>query len=141
VASVESACVFCEIVAGRAEASTVLTTERVIAFMDANPATRGHLLVVPKAHADGLADLEPADGAEIFAVGQRLAEAVRRALGCTGVNLFLADGQAAGQEVFHAHLHVLPRYHDDGFAIRADFRTPPRGELEDVASVVRRALA
>jgi diadenosine tetraphosphate (Ap4A) HIT family hydrolase len=109
--------------------------------MDLNPATTGHLLVVPKRHAADLAALDPEDGAQMFRVAQRLAAAVRASsLEPEGVNLYLADGEVAGQEVFHAHLHVLPRRTGDGFAVRADFASPPREELDRVAGLVREAL-
>ena len=133
-------CVFCAIVAGRVEASTVLDAPDLLAFLDTNPATTGHLLVVPKAHAADLAGLDPTIGASMFQTAQRLAGAVRRTFDCPGVNLFLADGEAAGQEVFHVHLHVLPRYDDDGFSVQARFGSPSRAELEATAAAVRRSL-
>ena len=134
-------CVFCAIVAGELPASRVYDDERVLAFMDLNPATPGHLLVIPKRHASDLAGLDPEDGAQMFRVAQRLGAAVRASsLEPEGVNLFLADGEAAGQEVFHAHLHVLPRRSGDGLRIRAEFGSPGREELERHAADIRTAL-
>ena len=134
-------CVFCAIVTGDLPASQVYDDDRVLAFADIRPATPGHLLVVPKRHAGDLAALDPDDGARMFQVAQRLAAALRASsLEPEGVNLFLADGEVAGQEVFHAHLHVLPRRTGDGFGVRADFATPPREELDRVAGLVRDAL-
>ena len=90
-----------------------------MAFMDVQPVTPGHLLVIPIEHATGLADLRPAVGAHLFAVAQRLAAAIRHSgLKADGINFFLADGEAAGQEVFHVHLHVFPRFAGDGFGLR-----------------------
>ena len=133
-------CVFCEIVAGRLEASVVHDDERVLAFMDLNPVSPGHLLVIPKAHGAALADVDPEDGARLFRVGQTLAAAVRRTgLRAEGVNLFLADGEAAGQEVFHAHLHVLPRFAGDGFQLQVTSGAPSRDELDEVAAEIRKA--
>ena len=87
--------------------------------MDIRPVNPGHLLVIPLAHAAGLATLESDTGAQMFRVGQRLAEAIRRSgVRCEGINVLLADGEAAGQEVFHVHLHVIPRYAGDGFGFR-----------------------
>lgn len=107
-------CVFCRIVAGTADASVVYTDDRLLAFCDVNPVNPGHLLIIPKIHSVGLADLDESDGSRMFMVAQRLAAAVRSSgLRCDGVNLFLADGKAAGQEVFHVHLHVFPRYVGD----------------------------
>ena len=131
-------CVFCDIVAGRGEASVVHSDETVLAFLDIRPLTTGHLLVIPRAHAPYLADLDPAAGRHMFGVAQRMAAALRRSgLPCHGVNLFLADGEAAFQEVFHVRLHVLPRNPGDGFRIRAKWRRPARAELDSVAGQVR----
>lgn len=136
------ACIFCAIVARTAESSIVYEDGDVIAFMDVRPVTSGHLLVVPKRHASGLADLDPEDGGKVFAVGQRIATALRAgALPVDGVNLFLADGIAAGQEVFHVHLHVIPRTRGDGFGLRAVPRSPSRFILDQTADIVRGALA
>ena len=133
-------CVFCDIVAGRGPASVVHSDETVLAFLDIRPLTTGHLLVIPRAHAAYLADLDPAVGGHMFGVAQRMAAALRRSgLPCQGVNLFLADGEAAFQEVFHVHLHVIPRNPGDGFRIRAKWRRPARAELDSVAGRVRAA--
>jgi histidine triad (HIT) family protein len=139
VASTE--CIFCAIAGGGEQASVVHSDELVVAFMDIRPAARGHLLVVPRRHAVGLSDLEPEDGAQVFRVAQRLAAAIRRSdLPCEGINLFLADGRAAGQEVFHTHLHVLPRTPGDGFRVKMEWRFPPRSELDKHAAHIRAAL-
>jgi histidine triad (HIT) family protein len=137
----EAGCVFCDIVSGRGPASVVHSDESVIAVLDIRPLNTGHLLVIPRAHAAYLADLDPALGGHMFAVAQRMAAALRRSgLPCEGVNLFLADGAAAFQEVFHVHLHVIPRNTGDGFRLRAKWRRPSRAELESVAGQVRDGL-
>jgi diadenosine tetraphosphate (Ap4A) HIT family hydrolase len=137
-------CIFCEIVAGRASASIVYRDDSVCAFSDIRPINAGHLLVIPNEHAADLSELPPATGAHMFEVGQRLASALRRSeVRCEGVNLFLADGVVAGQEVFHAHLHVLPRFDGDGFGLQyaPDYPNfPPRATLDAVAASVRAAL-
>lgn len=137
-------CVFCEIVAGREPASVVYRDELCTAFMDIRPVNPGHLLVIPNRHATYLADLPAETGAQLFRVAQRLAAALRRSgLRCEGVNLFLADGEVAGQEVFHVHLHVLPRFRGDGFGLRFPpgyGRRPPRPELDETAGRIRAAL-
>ena len=135
-------CIFCGIVSGKAEASHVYQDERVIAFMDIRPVTEGHLLVIPRAHGASLSTLDAEDGAQMFRVAHRLAAAVRGSgMRCEGINLFLADGEAAGQEVFHVHLHVLPRYKGDGFGLRMppDYRVRPRAELDAAAARITRA--
>lgn len=135
-------CVFCDIVAGREQASVVYSDETVLAFLDIRPLATGHLLVIPRAHAPYLADLDPAVGGHMFGVAQRMAAALRRSgLPCQGVNLFLADGEAAFQEVFHVHLHVIPRTPGDGFRLKARPRTPGRDELDTTAERVRGGMS
>ncbi|MGP4043595.1 HIT family protein [Streptomyces sp. 2A115] len=139
---VVSECVFCAIAQGQAEASTVYEDDAVVAFMDLQPVTPGHLLVVPKAHAVGLEDLDETLGAHVWVVAHRLARALRRsALRCSGINFFLADGEAAFQEVLHVHLHVFPRFTGDDFRIDANWRARERAELDESAAAVRSGLA
>jgi histidine triad (HIT) family protein len=136
-------CIFCRIVAGTADASFVYEDDDLVAFMDINPVTRGHLLVVPRAHLPGLADVPPQVGGRMFVVGRELAAALRAGPMTTqGINLFLADGAAAMQSVFHAHLHVIPRFRGDGFRFVRDHwsGSPDRTELEADAAAVRAAL-
>ena len=136
-----SECVFCAIAQGQAEASTVYEDDAVVAFMDLQPVTPGHLLVVPKVHAAGLEDLDETLGAHVWVVAHRLARALRRsALRCCGINFFLADGEAAMQEVFHVHLHVFPRFTGDDFRIDANWRVRERAELDESAAAVRAGL-
>ncbi|HEX3814316.1 MAG TPA: HIT family protein [Mycobacteriales bacterium] len=134
-------CVFCEIAAGRAEASVVHADDQLLAFLDISPVTPGHTVVVPRRHATDLAELDPDTGGALFRTGQRIALALRRSgLRCEGVNLFLADGVAAGQEVFHVHLHVLPRFAGDGFRVTSDGQAPKRSALDRTAAAITAAL-
>lgn len=135
-------CVFCEIVTGSLEASIVFEDNVCMAFMDLQPVTSGHVLVVPKPHAADLEALQEDIGAHLFRIAHRLARALRRTeLRCDGVNLFIADGETAGQDVFHVHLHVFPRFPGDGFQLEADWRIRPRSELDAAAQQLRRGLA
>jgi histidine triad (HIT) family protein len=136
-------CIFCDLVAGRGAVSPVYEDERVLAFLDVAPVNPGHTLVIPKQHYRSLTDLDEEIGMHLFRVAQRVAHAIRRsALRCEGVNLFLADGEAAFQEVFHVHLHVLPRFHGDSFKIDADWSIQPcRTELDEIAAQISRAYA
>ncbi|QES57149.1 HIT family protein [Streptomyces venezuelae] len=138
----DDGCVFCALARGQADASIVHEDESVIAFMDLQPVTPGHLLVIPKAHAVGLEDLPEDVGVHVWTVAHRLGRALRRSgLRCEGVNLFLADGEAAFQEVFHVHLHVFPRFAGDPFRIDADWRVHERDQLDSTAAAVRGGLA
>ena len=138
-------CVFCDIVAGRLPASVLYRDDLCIAFMDITPVNAGHLLIVPIKHAKCLADLDPEAGGVLFKVAQRLSAAVRKSgLKAEGINLLLADGEAAGQEVFHLHLHVLPRFPGDGFGHRfpATYgQHPTREQLDSNADAIKLAIA
>jgi histidine triad (HIT) family protein len=139
-----SDCVFCDIIDGRGEATYVWKDDLVAAILDIRPVNAGHICVIPNAHFPYLADLPEETGAQMFRVAQRLARALYRSgLPCEGVNLFLADGEVAMQEVFHAHLHVFPRVRGDGFGLTfgADnFTRPTRAELEEVGKKIRQAV-
>ena len=141
-------CGFCQVLAGKAEGSFVFRDERVAAFMDITPVTPGHLLVIPIRHAVYLADLDPKDGARMSEVAQSLAAALRAGktggLKCEGVNLYLADGEAGGQEVPHVHLHVFPRFGGDGFDPRLPHgygHHPERSELDRIAAAIKAGLS
>ena len=134
-------CIFCDILAGKRPASLAHRDDLCAAFMDTSPVNEGHLLVVPNRHATGLADLDAKTGEHLFGVAQRLAGALRRSgVRCEAVTLLLADGEAAQQEIFHVHLHVIPRFKGDGFGLRFPPQyglKPERAELEDVAGRIR----
>ncbi|MFC8182525.1 HIT family protein [Rhodococcus sp. NPDC057297] len=133
--------IFAEIIAGNAESSLVYSDDVAVAFMDIRPVTRGHVLVVPRTQARSLAELEPDVGAHLFVVGQKVAAALRATNPrIAGVNFFLADGEVAGQEIFHVHLHVIPRTVGDGFGLRARPTSPQRSELDAQAGDISRAL-
>jgi histidine triad (HIT) family protein len=106
-------CIFCAIVAGDAPAQIVDDDERTVSFMDINPATDGHALVVPRRHADNIHDIDPDDAAAVIRAAQRLADRMRTTLEPAGINLIQANGRAAFQTVFHFHMNVVPRYAGD----------------------------
>ncbi|MFI7055491.1 HIT family protein [Streptosporangium canum] len=134
-------CPFCEIIAGRAEASVVYDDDTVVAILDLNPATVGHVLVIPRVHVAGLADADDAVGAAIWRMARRVSVALRASgLRCDGVRLSLADGEAAGQEVFHLHLHVVPCYPGDGVVVTAEWKERSRELLDQDAALIREAL-
>jgi histidine triad (HIT) family protein len=131
-------CLFCKIVAGDIPATRVYEDERTIAFMDINPGTRGHLLVIPRAHAADLLEIDPDDLAAcartaqtMAAMGQRLAVRQQERLGADGVNLLNSCGRVAWQTVFHFHLHVIPRYAGDPLQLPWH---PAPGDREEIAT-------
>ncbi len=138
-------CIFCNIFSGKAPASFIYRDDLVAAFMDIQPVNLGHLLVVPIRHAPYMADVTPAEAAAMMRVAHQTTAALRASsLRCEGVNYFLADGEAAMQEVFHAHLHVFPRFKGDNFGLKFSpeyyTRRPPRPDLDQQAEELRTLL-
>ena len=109
----EQDCIFCKIIAGEIQAQIIAEDERTVAFMDINPATRGHALVIPRRHARDLLEIDPSDLSAVAVAAQRVAARMPERLGAAGVNLLNSCGRDAWQTVFHFHMHVIPRYHDD----------------------------
>lgn len=138
-----SPCIFCQIISGLAPASHVYEDELVVAFLDLHQEEPpGHVLIVPRRHAPDLYELRDDEAAALMQAAVRLGRAVRAAYQPDGLNLWQSNGAAAGQEVPHFHLHLLPRLHGDRL-IRWQPRTPgprPRAELEQIAGRIRRAL-
>jgi histidine triad (HIT) family protein len=124
-------CLFCKIVAGEIPSTKVDEDERTVAFMDINPATRGHALVIPREHHRDLLDVPADDLAATVAAAQRLAARAVERLGADGVNLLNSCGRAAWQTVFHFHVHVIPRYEDD--PLRLPW-TPGPGDEDEIAA-------
>jgi histidine triad (HIT) family protein len=131
-------CIFCKIVAGELPSTIVDADERTIAFMDIAPATRGHALVIPRAHAADLLSVDPEDLAAVALSCQRLAARISERLGTDGVNLVNSCGAVAWQTVFHFHVHVIPRYADD--PLRLPW-TPTPGDPAEIASAAQELTA
>jgi histidine triad (HIT) family protein len=115
--SVLASCIFCRIVGRQAPAEVVVEDERVLAFLDIHPAGDGHTLVIPKAHANDIWDLDEHDGDAVWRVSRRLAAAIRSAFDPPGLYVRQANGRAAGQEVMHFHLHLIPRGGTSGLSL------------------------
>ena len=124
-------CIFCKIAAGEAPAAVVHEDERTIAFMDINPATRGHMLVIPRRHVRDLLEIDAEDLSATVAVGRQLARRAMERLGADGVNLLNSCGRAAWQVIFHFHLHVIPRYESD--PLRLPW-VPSEGDKDEIAA-------
>ena len=124
-------CLFCKSVAGELPATVVAEDERTLAFMDINPATRGHALVIPREHAVDLLEIGQEDLAAVAAAAKRLAARAKEALGADGVNLINSCGAAAWQTVFHFHVHVIQRYRDDPLKLPW---VPAPGDADEIAA-------
>ena len=127
-------CLFCKIVAGEIPATRIHEDERTVAFMDINPATRGHVLVVPREHSRDLLSIDPEDLTAVTLSAQRVGALVPDRLGADGVNLLNSCGRAAWQTVFHFHMHVIPRYAGD--PLRLPW-TPEPGDRDEIAEAAR----
>ena len=138
-------CVFCAIVSGGAPATFIHQDDLVVAFMDTRPVQPGHLLVVPRAHAKLLPELDNRVLGRLWSVAIALDTALRTsALPVEAVSVYVADGEAAGQEVAHVHIHLIPRRAHDGFGFRfpPGYGTEPsRAQLEEIAAQIRPGLA
>jgi histidine triad (HIT) family protein len=124
-------CLFCKIIGGEIPAQIIDQNERTVTFMDINPATRGHALVVPRSHTANLLEVDADDLAATILAAQRLAARVTERLGADGVNLLNSCGSAAWQTVFHLHIHVIPRYTDD--PLRLPW-IPAAGDSDEIAA-------
>lgn len=132
-------CPFCRIREGVLPAHLLYRDEEVLAFLDIAPLTPGHTLVIPRRHAASLIECPPGTVAALFAAAVRIARAIQQGLGAAGFNLGLNDGRAAGQEVPHVHVHVVPRYGGEGGGIQRMLRT--RGPVPPLAETAAKILA
>ena len=130
-------CIFCKIAAGELPSEIVQEDEDTLAFMDINPWTRGHALVIPRNHSRNLYEVGENDLRNTSNAAQRLALRLRERLGCDGVNVLNACEPAAWQSVFHFHLHVIPRYDDDPLQLPVRPRQAEPDELAEVAAEIR----
>jgi histidine triad (HIT) family protein len=131
-------CVFCRIVRGDAPAAFVYEDEEIAAFLDLYPVHAGHTLVVPKTHVTDLLACPGELAGRLFAVSGRLAPAVVAAAGADGFNIWTANGRAAGQSVFHLHLHILPRFRTDQFGLRFPKDYPREADRAALAAMAAR---
>lgn len=130
-------CIFCKIVAGEIPSQKIFEDDEVYAFMDINPWTRGHALVIPKRHSRNLYEIGEADLAATSSGAKKLALLMRDKLDCAGVNLINSCEPAAWQTVFHFHMHVIPRYDDDPLRLPGQPREADQDELAELAETLR----
>ena len=135
-----SECVFCRIVNGQIPSAKVHEDELTLAFMDIGEVNPGHVLVAVKPHVENIFGLDDTLAAAVFQTAARVARAVKNAYGPQGLTLYQANGPAAGQTVFHFHLHLVPRYDNDGMHLTWPAKNPPRAQLEADAAKIRNAL-
>jgi histidine triad (HIT) family protein len=134
-------CILCSIIAGESPVSSIHEDDVALALLTIGPINPGHVMVIPKKHFTYLDDMDEDTGMHLMKIALRVQKAIRNSgVHCEGINLFLADGEAAFQDVFHVHLHIFPRFKGDSFKINADFTVKPsREELDEVAEKIRQA--
>ena len=129
-------CIFCKIIAGEIPAVRILDDEKVIAFMDINPASRGHMLVVPKNHAENIFEISEADLSSVMGAVKRCAGAVKEALGAEGITVLQLNGKASDQLVPHLHVHIMPRWENDGMTVSQ--WEMGKGDIEELENMARK---
>ena len=134
-------CVFCRIMAKQIPATVVHEDADTLAFMDIGQVNPGHVLVAVKEHVENLYALDDAQAAAVFGAAARVARAIRGAFEPQGLSVYQANGAAAGQTVFHLHIHLVPRYEGDGMALTWPVQNPPREKLAEYAEKIRAKLA
>ena len=135
-----SDCVFCKIVAGQIPSTRVHEDEHTLAFMDLGQVNPGHVLVAVKKHAANLFELDDVQAAAVARTSTRVARAIRDAFAPAGLSVYQANGKAAGQTVFHYHVHLLPRHEADGMELTWPVKNPPREKLEAYAAEIKKRL-
>ena len=133
-------CIFCKLVAGQIPASKVFEDEETIAFMDLGQLNPGHTLIAIKRHAENLLELTPDEAATVMRTVHRVAHAVKKAFNPPGLTLLQCNGKEADQTVFHFHMHVVPRWGDDGIALSWPRKDPAVALLEQYAAQLRAAI-
>ena len=129
---VKDDCIFCKIATGEIPSKTIYEDEKYRVILDLGPATRGHALILPKNHYANLFELPEEDAKEVICLAKKMATIMKDKLGCDGFNLVQNNGEAAGQTVFHFHMHLIPRYENDGQEIGWKPGSPSQDELEEI---------
>ena len=140
---VDESCIFCRIIGGEEMVSIVYEDNRAIAFLDVQPASQGHTLVVSKDHYETLFDVPEDLLTHCMAVAKRIAPGLKRAVGAEAINVFSANGKAGGQDVLHFHMHLIPIKEGEPFALQLpldDAPIPMRSELDITAARIGRAI-
>lgn len=136
----ETNCIFCKIANGDIPSSTIYEDELFRVILDLSPATKGHALILPKQHMADIFEMDETTAEKIFVLASRIAKAMKIALNCDGLNIVQNNGEVAGQTVFHFHMHIIPRYHDDGQNITWIPGTSEAEEREAIAQQIKSLL-
>ena len=137
-----SGCLFCQIALGERSAHIIYQGDNAVAFLDIYPCTPGHTLVIPRAHYATLSEMPPEEAGRLFQAAAVVAAKVQATLGTAGFNLGVNNGKAAGQEVFHVHVHIIPRYaNDGGGSMKSVAHFKGKDTLEQIAAKLRQVFS
>lgn len=131
-------CIFCKILKGEIPSYKVYEDDSFIGILDINPSAKGHVIIIPKNHAANIFEISEKDAKEIFVVAKKIAEAIKKAYQPDGINILQNNGEAAGQTVFHLHVHVIPRYKDD--TIKIEWEPKEMEDLEKVLEEIKKEM-
>lgn len=133
-------CIFCKIAGGQIPSCTVYEDEAFRVILDVAPAAKGHALILPKEHYDNLWELGEEEAAKVMKLASKVSKAQKKVLSCDGINVLQNNGTAAGQSVFHFHMHLIPRYEEDGMVIPWETLSYQDGEAEKLCEAIKEAM-
>ena len=133
-------CIFCKIAAGKIPSATIYEDSHFRVFLDINPASKGHCLIVPKEHFENIYDLDAETAGKVFTLATLISRALKKILKCDGLNVVQNNGLAAGQTVFHFHMHLIPRYENDGLVINEEQDPGNMEEIEELRKLIKAEL-
>ena len=133
-------CIFCKIIEGKIPSARIYEDGKVICFLDIMPANKGHCIVIPKNHSKDLSAMEDGDAEAAIKAARKVAKALSLSLGCQGFNLVMSNGLEAGQVVFHSHIHIVPRFKNDGLKIKWPHTKYKDGEMKEYADKIKKFL-
>ncbi|WP_312104211.1 HIT family protein [Lachnoclostridium sp.] len=136
----DNSCIFCKLASGEFSSATVYEDDLFRAILDISPATKGHTLLLPKKHAVNLFELEEPEVSKALSVAKKLSVAIQKTLQCDGINILQNNGTAAGQSVFHFHMHLIPRYENDRVTIPWETLSYSDGEAAKLANIIHQNL-
>ncbi len=133
-------CIFCKIAAGKIPSATIYEDSHFRVFLDINPATKGHCLIVPKEHFENIYELDADTAGKAFVLATLISRALKNVLGCDGLNVVQNNGPIAGQSVFHFHMHLIPRYRDDGLSLLVEQEPGDMEEIQRIRQLLKDEL-
>ncbi len=129
-------CIFCKIADGEIPSKTLYEDDMFRVILDINPASKGHALILTKKHFKNIYEMDNVTASEVFVLAKRMAKAMTEALGCNGFNIVQNNGEVAGQTVFHFHLHLIPRYTNDGIQLNMEGKEAKDYNLDDIQAII-----